>query len=154
MNMLYEYSGEIDRPNVLAQKIVFIDGIEGCGKTMLSPIVASLDRVELLTYSYEIEYLCSLAYLNKIDSKSAGQAISLIADLKLYNLMQSREVNFRFSDLSSVFKANQPWRYFFRLFQSGDQHSVERIQKLNPILLLTTHKLIAFGGPIFEELKK
>ena len=37
----------------LAKKIVFIDGLEGCGKTLFSTVISSLDRVEKLTYAYE-----------------------------------------------------------------------------------------------------
>ena len=45
------------RTSHLAEKIVFVDGMPGCGKTMLSPIVAALPRIELLQYAYEIEYV-------------------------------------------------------------------------------------------------
>ena len=81
----------ISRPEHLAPKVVFVDGIEGCGKTMLAPIVAAMDRVELLTYAYEIENLCSLSHLDKIEPDAAAAMISLLADLQLYNSMQSRD---------------------------------------------------------------
>jgi hypothetical protein len=142
----------ISRPEHLAPKVVFVDGIEGCGKTMLAPIVAAMDRVELLTYAYEIENLCSLRHLNKIAFDAATAMISLLVDLQLYNTMQSREVNFRPSDLSSVFRASRPDRYVRRLFQKGNEHTVERIKTEKPILLLTTHRMIAYCDPIFAAL--
>lgn len=136
----------------MAPLVVFVDGIEGCGKTMLAPIIAALDRVELLTYAYEIENLCSLCSLEKIETEAAASMVSLLADLQLYNSMQSREINFRPSDLSSVFRASQPLRYLRRLFQPGDRHAAERIEAERPILLLTTHKMVAYGDPIFRGL--
>lgn len=145
-------SVQIKRSDHLAPKVVFVDGIEGCGKTMLAPIVAALDRVELLTYAYEMEFLCSLNYLNKIEDDAAAAMISLLADLQLYNSMQSRETNFRPSDLSSVFRDSRPLRYFRRLFQKGDKHAAEQIALENPILLLTTHKMIAYCNPLFAAL--
>lgn len=145
---------QINRPEHLASKVVFVDGIEGCGKTMLAPIIAALDRVELLTYAYEIEHLCALNYLNAIENSAAAAMISLLVDLQLYNAMQSREINFRPGDLSSVFRDSRPLRYFRRLFQKGDEHVVERIAVENPILLLTTHRMTAYCDPIFNALGK
>jgi hypothetical protein len=150
--MMENPSIRISRPEHLAPKVVFVDGIEGCGKTMLAPIVAAMDRVELLTYAYEIENLCSLSHLDKIEPDAAAAMISLLADLQLYNTMQSREVNFRPSDLSSIFRASRPLRYLRRLFQEGNKHAAERIKTEKPILLLTTHKMIAYCDPIFAAL--
>lgn len=109
------------RKKYLAEKIVFVDGLPGCGKTLMSPIIGSLERVELLTYAYEIEYLCSTYYLEKLSSDAAVTLIRLLTDLKLYNLMMSREINFRPSDLSSVFRDHTPIRYIERLFKPGDE---------------------------------
>ena len=54
------------REGSLVNQVVIIDGQPGCGKTMLAPIIAALDRVELLSYSYEVESICRLHYLGKI----------------------------------------------------------------------------------------
>ena len=63
----------IKRQGHMADKIVIVDGQPGCGKTMLSPIVAALERVELLTYAYEMEHVCSLKFLNKIESEASEE---------------------------------------------------------------------------------
>lgn len=144
----------ISRSENLASTVVIIDGLEGCGKTMLAPIVSAFDRVELPCYAYEIEHLCALQYLGKLNRQAAEKTISLLADLQLYNLMQSREVNFRPSDLSSVFKSSRPLTYLKRLFQMGDSSTLDRIESDRPILLLTTHRMMAFGHAIFDALKE
>jgi len=135
----------IVRMGHLAEKVVFVDGLAGCGKTMLSPIISAFDRVELLTYSYEIEYICSLFYLKKITEDAALTMVKMITDLQLYNTMMSRELNFRISDLSSVFKTSKPLRYFSRLFKTGDEDIPKRIAKEKPILHLTTHHMLGFS---------
>jgi hypothetical protein len=147
-----EAAVRVSRRDHLAPRVVFVDGIEGCGKTMLSPILSALDRAELLTYAYEIENIVSLNYLGKLDDDAAEVMISILADLQIYNSMQSREVNFRPSDLSSVFRASQPLRYVRRLFLPGDSAAAERIAAENPILMLTTHRMIAYCEPIFRAL--
>ena len=61
----------ISRKKKLANKVVFVDGLPGCGKTLFSPIVAAMDRVELLSYAYEIEHYCALYFLDKLPIDAA-----------------------------------------------------------------------------------
>jgi hypothetical protein len=139
---------KVVRQYQMAEKVVIVDGQPGCGKTMLSPIIASLNRVELLSYAFEIEFICRLLYLNKIDNDAAVAMVKMLIDHKLYQTMMSRDVNFRYSDLSSVFKDVNPWRYFKRLFQNGDMVIPEKIERERPILNLTTHDLLGMSDPL------
>tara|TARA_B100000029_G_C17604722_1_gene967029 strand:- start:96 stop:1145 length:1050 start_codon:yes stop_codon:yes gene_type:complete len=145
-------SAKIIRKGYLAEKIIIVDGQPGCGKTMLSPIISSMDRVELISYAFEIEFICRLFYLNKIEKDAAVSMVRMLTDHKLYQTMMSRETNFRYSDISSVFKDPNPWRYFKRIFQEGDISVPEKIKKNKPILNLTTHDLLNMSLPIFEGL--
>jgi len=153
MSNLIENNLEICRSKYLCDKVIFVDGLAGCGKTLFSRIVSTFNRVELLSYYYEIELICSLFYLNKISIDAADSVISMLTDLKLYDIMQSRNVNFRPGDLSSVWGDENKWRYFRRLFQKGDEHTIKRINKEKPILSITTHHILGFSEPIFSGLK-
>jgi len=141
---------KVVRKKQLVEKIVIIDGQPGCGKTMLSPIVSSFNRVELLSYAFEIEFICRLFQLNKIDSDAAVAMTRMLIDHKLYQTMMGRDTNFRYSDLSSVFQDSNPWRYFKRIFQKGDLEIPDRIRKQRPILNLTTHDLLGYSDPIMN----
>ena len=143
---------DVIRRGHLAEKVVIVDGQPGCGKTMLASIVASMDRVELLSYAFEIEFVCRLCYLNKLHEDAAVALVRMFTDHKLYQGMMGRETNFRYGDLSSVFKDENPWRYFRRIFQPGDVAVPERIGVERPILNLTTHDLLGMSGPIFAGL--
>ena len=136
----------------LTGKVVVLNGLSGCGKTMLSPIIGALPRVELMQYSYVLEYVCQLKYLGRIETDVASALTGLITDLHLYNIMMGRETNFRPADLSSVFRNPRPMRYFLRLFQAGDEAVINRGQVERPILLLTTHNLLPISLPLFEAL--
>ncbi len=140
------------REGALAGPVVFVDGLPGCGKTLLAPIVGSLARVELMQASYQVEYTCALRFLGKIELDAAAVLIRLFTDLQLYNMMMGRETNFRVGDLSGVWKSVHPWRYLRRLVQPGDQAAADRIATERPILNLFTHFLLSFGGPVFEAL--
>ena len=142
----------IIRQKQLTEKIVIIDGQPGCGKTMLSPILASMERVELLSYAFEIEFICRLFHLNKIKDDAAIAMIRMLVDHKLYQTMMGRDTNFRYSDLSSVFQDANPWRYFKRIFQKGDLEIPDRIKRQKPILNLTTHDLLSRSDPIISAI--
>lgn len=140
----------IDRPGILLPKVVFVGGQNGCGKTMLTPIIGGLDRVEMQKYNYTMEHICSLRHLNRIDANVATSMVKMLLDMDIYNLQMSRETNFRPSDLSSVFKNPGVSRYLRRLFQEGDAGAVERIQNENPILHMVTHYLLLFGKTLVD----
>ncbi|MBI4308998.1 MAG: hypothetical protein HY591_01560 [Candidatus Omnitrophica bacterium] len=140
------------RKTQFGSKILIIDGLPGCGKTMLSPIVSALDRVEKLSYSFEMELICQLWDLGKIDDNTARTMVRTFADQKLYYTMMGRDVNFRWGDLSSAFMDARPWRYVQRLFGPGDETVPARVEKERPILHLATHQLLGMGRPVFEAL--
>ena len=142
----------IVRNKHLAKNIVIIDGLPGCGKTLLGLIVSALDRVEILNYAFEIEFICRLFKFKKITNDAAVSMVKMLTDHRLYQTMMGRETNFRFSDLSSVFNDAHPLRYFKRIFQEGDVVITDRINEERPILSLTTHDLLAYSEPVFKGL--
>ena len=142
----------ISRKPHLAKKIVMVGGLDGCGKTLFSPIISALERVELPTYSYEIEHYCSLNFLQKLSLNTASTLIRMQTDLKLYNTMMGREVNFRPTDLSSVQLYHNPTQYFERLFKPGDEAVPDLIRKKNPILNLIIHNILFISDPIWNAL--
>jgi len=142
----------VSRKPHLAKKIVMVGGLDGCGKTLFSPIISALERVELPTYSYEIEHYCSLNFLHKLSLNTASTLIRMQTDLKLYNTMMGREVNFRPTDLSSVQLYHNPTQYFERLFKPGDEVIPDVIIKKNPILNLIIHNILFISDPIWNAL--
>jgi len=144
---------KIIRKKQLNKMIAIVDGQPGCGKTMLSPIVSSMERVELLSYAFEVEWICRLFHLNKIEEDAAIALIKMHVDHKLYETMMGRNTNFRYSDLSSAFQDSNPLRYFKRIFGKGDIAIPERIKNEKPILNLTTHSLLSRIDPIVSALE-
>ena len=80
----------ISRDISLLEKLVIVDGQPGCGKTMLSPIISSFQRVELLTYCFELEHIARLYKLKKITKDATIALIKIFTDNKLYQLMMKR----------------------------------------------------------------
>lgn len=151
--MLEEQVRKVSRAGGYPDKAVFVDGLFGCGKTMLSPIIGSLDRVELLSYLFEVENLCALYSLGEVSLEGAASVVKMSADVKLYNTMMGRDVNFRPTDLSSAIRDINPSRYFQRLFLPGDEALPQVIEETKPILHIVTHNLLPFAEPIFHGMK-
>ena len=93
-NSIHDKNPIIVRKGQLAEKIVIVDGQPGCGKTMLSPIIASMNRVEIMSFAFEIEFICRLYSFNKITEDATVTMIRMLTDHKLYQLMMGRETNF------------------------------------------------------------
>lgn len=140
------------REPYLAERVICVGGHPGCGKTMMTPIVGSLERVEMQKFNYALEYICSLHLLGRLDDDAATVMIRMLTDLDLYNMTMARETNFRWSDVSSVFSNPGPWRYVRRLFGPGDEAAAARIRTEKPILHITAHNLLAISPPLFAAL--
>ena len=142
---------EFVRDQSLINQLLVLDGLTGTGKTMMSDLLESYDRVEVGRFIYDIEYIL-ISHGLKQQSLSATKAIlGLIIDCKLYDNMISREVNFRPSDLSSIFKSRRCLEYIKRLFKSDGQAVVEYINQNNPIMMINTHQLSSIMSPLFEQ---
>lgn len=125
-----------------AESVVFLDGLTGTGKTMMGPLISSLNRVELGRFEYLYECLCELDALKKIDRDAGEYMMNMWADLSLYNSMIARETNFRWNDLSGVFRNPRPWPYVRRLFMKDGAVVLDRIRNERPILHLISHQAL------------
>ena len=89
-------------------------------KNYASPILSSLDRVEMYYFAFEIEFIARLFYFKQIKKQSALTLIRMLTDYKLYNSMMGREINLRHLDLSSVTRHHNYKMYLNRLMKPGD----------------------------------
>jgi hypothetical protein len=139
--------------DTFSNKVVFVNGFSASGKTMVSPIISSIDNTESTIYPYEIEWVASLLYAQQISEKGFIEFVRQYCDHSIYNQMMSRNVNFRIGDVSSVCNKKDFLKYFFRLFKKGDNFIPKIIEKKQPISCYTTSHLIFFVNEIFQALK-
>ena len=95
---------KIYRKKKIFKKIIFIDGLPGSGKSLVAPIISSLNKNDLWTMNHIYEYIIFLFFKKKISLDAAKSLLKLYADLDIYNLSLGRNVNFRAFDDSSVQK--------------------------------------------------
>lgn len=142
----------IIRGEEIVKEAVFVGGLPACGKSLFTAVIGSLDRVEIQKYNYTVEHICSLYFLGRLEEDVAITMIRMQTDLDLYNMMMARETNFRFKDMSSIFKNPRPWRYIRRLFSPGDAEALERIQKESPILQVLLHHAMMHAIPLAKAM--
>lgn len=142
----------LDRKSNLLNKVVFIDGQPGSGKTLFTSLLSTLERVEIYNYCCEIENIVALKYLNKIPKDAAKTLLKIQTDLAIYEIMMSRRMNFRIKDVSSALNSTKKFKYLKRLFEKGDETIPGKIIKNKPILHYLSHNLIPFSQIVFESL--
>jgi|694.fasta_scaffold52097_3 hypothetical protein len=121
-------------------KILLIDGLTGTGKTMVMRIVSGLSNIQFPKFDYTIEHICILYSLNRIDLNSAITLLRLKIDQSRYDYSISREVNFRYRDLSSILHSPDRFELFLNLFKSDDYPFDHEIDPKT--FTLITHQLL------------
>lgn len=139
------------RSQSLSNDVVLIDGMSGSGKTLIAPLVSSLNRGELWLMNPIYEYLCTADWLGQLERSAGAAIVQLMADTDLYNLRVGRNVNFRSTDLSSAAMNFMEEKYRDRILNSkeGDE-AVALIRENRPILPLMTHYIFGISDLLFE----
>ena len=145
---------DITRKDILLEKLIIVDGQPGCGKSMVSPIISSFKNVEKLSFIFEMEFISRLYKFNKITEDATSALFKLFVDLKLYEQMMGRNVNFRKTDVSSIH--NYPFldKYLQRIERPGDELIPKRIKNEKPIMHLTTHDMFLHADILFKTFQK
>lgn len=141
------------RPQKLAENIIFVDGLSGSGKTLIAPLLSTLEHGELWKFNYPIEYLCTLDASSAISRSSAETFIQLLFDLDLYNLMIARETNLRPTDASGAVMNLLGKRYDKRLKIKDGDSVVQKIKTERPFLIMMLHFQFIQSQLLFETFK-
>ena len=144
---------KIKKQDTFKNKVVFVNGFGASGKTMVAPIISSMQNVESLIFPYEIEWISSIYYCDGIEKKYYLEFLKQYADHTVYNQMMGRNSNLRPSDISGILQSRKKILYLKRLFKKGDNLIPNRIIKEKPIINYTTSHLFFFINDIGEAFK-
>ena len=136
-------------PKSMAHNLVFIDGIGRCGKTAIAHIIASLDNMELVTFSsIPLEQIVYGTFFGGIKPDCASAILNTILNEMAYNLRISRFVDFRYDDLSSAYNYKDPTEYFRRLSKPDGDAIVEELNTIKPFVPFVTHDFLSYFSAI------
>lgn len=133
---------EFIRNNRIANEVVLIDGPPRAGKSMLGPVLGSFERVEIERMEPFFDSLPVLYNFNKITKDAAVTLIRREIDVRLYDSMISRMINFRFKDRTSPFYTKNVFKYIKRMFLKDGDSVLERIKKEKPVFQVMTHDML------------
>ena len=101
-------------------------------------------------FNFILEQYPILQYMGKISVDTAKYLIGYTIDLMLYDNIIGRDVNFRFSDETSVWKTSNPKKYFERLFKNEGKEAFENLQNNSSLSVLATHNSVWHSKVYFE----
>ncbi len=101
-------------------KVVFVSGSTRSGKIILSRIISSLERSENITVDHLIEQLPVMERLGELSKEACSTLLRYAVHLRTYDNFIGRNTNFKTTDFTSIFKTENPKKYFKRLISNRD----------------------------------
>ena len=141
---------EFVRNNRIAKEVILVDGAPRSGKSLLGQIISSFERVEIERIEPYLESISILYALKKMSKDAAVTLLRREIDMKLYDSMISRNINFRFSDRTGVFNDANTIEYIKRLFKKEGENVLERIEEEKPIFQLMSHDMLQKADLFFD----
>ena len=138
------------RPQFIDNKVIVSDGLIGGGKGLISQILSALPNVEMWIHNPQIEQICGLHHIKHISMDGAVAILRSMFDEEANNLSISRNVNFRFKDMSSIFRYTHKLEYLNRLFESEESKAMKKFVEKGRILNFMTHSNTAYSLPLFK----
>lgn len=126
----------------VAKNIIFIDGIARSGKSLFSSIIPSLEDFELIQFFYLLEQVIPAVYLGSLNEGYAKALLRIQLNELAYNLLLSRNVNYRHKDTSGVLNYKEPAVYFERLSREDGDAVVEDLRGKKRFFPFITHDLM------------
>ncbi len=145
---------KLTRPNRLLKELIFADGIGSSGKGMLSHLLSCFERVEKQSNHTVFDFVPYIYYLNKISHDAAVTYLQTEADMQIYHIMMSRDVNFRFNDSTGVLRNGKRLKYFKRLFKKEGDSIVQTIFEERPILNEAPHDALRNATLFFDAFQE
>ena len=126
------------------KNLILVTGTHTSGKSMVAPVVASLNKVEILRKIYLLDQLAILNEFKKINKKSSSFLAKQILDQSYYDQLIGRNMNFRYEDETSVAISKNPSYFKKRLKIKRGPEVIAKHKKKGTHMLVDTHDGVWF----------
>ena len=147
--MKYKFKTRLNFKN----KIIVTDGMIGGGKTLIVNLISGLKDIDPWIYDSNIERVCSLNAIKKIDLETSADFLKKNLNEKYFDNFILRHVNFRKQDLSSVVN-NIRFKNIKKRKHLSDAAAEKKIKKTKMCLQYMTHQNSPYSEPIFKAYGK
>ena len=121
------------------ENLILVTGTHTSGKSMVSPIIASFQNVEILRKIYTLDQFAMLHHFKKIDPKISTFMAKHILDISYYDQLIGRNMNFRAEDETSVYQSKNPNFFANRTNIKRGYDVIKNHKDKNTHMLLDTH---------------
>ncbi len=123
----------------LSSELLIVDGFWGVGKSVIGELVSVFNSMECWRIDLPFDHIPILYEKKSIDESAAIAIIRNLFDEISYNVAISRSVNFRYKDLTSIWKHPKKYEYILRMFEEGGSDSLKKISDNKMIIPISTH---------------
>jgi len=133
---------EICEYKLLKSEIVLVDGLTRVGKSMLNTIITSLERISHPQFIEPLEQLLPMYKTGHIDRNAISAFIRLYLNERFYNYKLSRNVNFRYDDLTSIHNSTSSKDFFKNLSRNDGDEIINDLINDKTIHQFQTHDIL------------
>lgn len=150
---------ELSETDLLSQQILYVDGLTRVGKSMVNLILSSLSKVSHPQFIEPLEQLMPMYTSGHITRNALSSFLRLHLNERFYNFALSRNLNFRYSDLTSIHNSKSPTEFLKNLSLNDGDAVINHIRESETILQFQTHDLLThydsfldlrIGGKVIE----
>jgi len=123
----------------LSSELLVIDGLWGVGKSVVGELVSLFNHMECWRIDLPFDHIPILYENKSIDESAAIAIIRNSFDEISYNVSISRSINFRYKDLTSIWKHPKRYEYILRMFKNGGDDQLKKISNNRMIIPIATH---------------
>ena len=126
----------------ISRNVVFIDGITRCGKSLFSNVIPTLAKTEQIQFIALLEHIVPGLSMGVIDADYAKSSIRSLMNELAYNMLLSRNVNFRPNDQTGVLNHPDGKEYFSRLSKEDGDGVVSELRNHERFFPFMTHDMM------------
>ena len=121
------------------KNLILVTGTHTSGKSMVSPVIASLNNVEILRKIYLLDQIAILNSFSKIDNYISTFISKHILDFSFYEQLIGRNLNFRYEDETGIYQSKNHKIFKKRIYIKRGKKVLEKHLKKNTHMLVDTH---------------
>ncbi len=141
--------------NQYCEDLVVVSGMPRSGKSLLAPLISSMDEAEIFHMDFLVETFPTLKDLNMLSQDGLIYLLQYSIHTMSYNRTIGRNMNIRATDETSIWQSNNPQKYFERLFINDGPDFIKNFAyKYKFPLLLVLHNALTYIDSLYEAFEK
>ena len=135
-NNIFEYQ-------MITDKVIFADGLTRSGKALLSNILLGFENVSSIQVLDILEQILPMFSNNKISKNATSSILRLYLNQNFYHYKLSRNLNFRYDDLTGIHNTSNPKQFYKNLNKKDDDDVIDELFKKDIYFQFQTHEILA-----------